>query len=84
MAYDLKHNKSANQVFTQYRIWDKRKPLVSQGLKRLSLAQWRQLLDDCGKADLAIKGQLKTDSWLLLQDISLQMSGMPSPQASAV
>ncbi|MGD2119356.1 MAG: DNA polymerase III subunit delta [Chromatiales bacterium] len=76
MAHDLKQGKSLNQVFTQYRVWDKRKPLVSQGLKRLSLPQWRKLLSECARADLAVKGQLKTDSWLLLQDISLQVAGL--------
>lgn len=76
IAYALKNGVPANRAFAEQRIWDKRKPLVQQGLKRLSLSQWQNLLLLCEQADEAVKGQSKQDSWLLLEDISVRMSGL--------
>ena len=83
IAYGLKNGTPANTLFKQFRIWDKRKPLVNQGLKRLPLKQWQQLLIDCEQADLAVKGQRRQDEWLLLEQISLQMSGIQMQQKIA-
>lgn len=76
IAYELKSGMPASKVFASHRIWDKRKPLVQLGLKRLPLQQWQKLLLLCQQADMAVKGQSKQDSWLLLEDISIQMSGL--------
>ncbi len=64
-------------------VWDKRKPLVGQGLKRLGASDWRQLLLLCGTTDRAIKGHDRRDPWLLLQDIATGMAGAPLLQHSA-
>ena len=76
IGYALKNGTPANKAFAQHRIWDKRKPLVQAGLKRLRLKQWQQLLMLCQEADQAVKGQSKQDAWLMLEDISIQMSGL--------
>jgi DNA polymerase-3 subunit delta len=69
-----------NKVLADFRIWDKRKSLVSTGLKRLSLNQWQSLLQMCLKADMAVKGQEKQDCWLLFKDIAVKMSSHQGKQ----
>ncbi len=83
MAYALKAGKPINALFQQFKVWDKRKPIVGQGLKRLPLSDWQQLLIDCEAADRAIKGQLKQDPWLLMEQIALTMSGLKMQRLSA-
>ena len=83
MAYALKNGANLNALYGQFKIWDKRKPSVGQGLKRLPLSAWQQLLIDCEAADLAIKGQLKQDPWLLMEQIALTMSGLKMQRLSA-
>ena len=75
IAHAAKDGFPLSKIFTDFRIWDKRKPLVSSGLKRLSLAQWQSLLQQCLEADMAMKGQNRQDYWLLFENIAMQMSG---------
>ena len=58
-------------------IWSNRRPLYSKALKRLSPAGWCRLLTLCANADRAIKGEDKTDPWLLFEDIALGICGVP-------
>lgn len=66
-------------LFQAHRVWDKRKPLVQQALRRGSTALWRQALRLCERCDRAIKGQGEGDPWQLLEDIVLAMAGRPLP-----
>jgi DNA polymerase-3 subunit delta len=76
LARLVAQGRSAQQAVAGAReVWDKRKPLVSQGLQRLNLHQWRQLLQLCCLTDRAIKGQERQDPWLLLQRICSGMAG---------
>lgn len=76
IAYEARAGVPMGKIFADYRIWDKRKPIVSQGLKRLPLRQWQSLLSICAEADLAVKGQNKKDSWLLLEEICFGMTAV--------
>jgi len=76
LALEVSRGKSPQQAVAANRgVWDKRKALVGKGLQRLSLNQWRQLLAQCGKADLAIKGQSRNNPWLILEQITTHISG---------
>ncbi len=76
IAAEIEQGRSARQVVAARReIWDKRKPLVEKGVQRLNLKRWQQLLRLCSLADQAIKGQKKSDPWLLLTEITTRMSG---------
>jgi len=66
-------------LFQAHRIWDKRRPLVQQALRRGSTALWRQALTLCERCDRAIKGQAEADPWQLLEDLTLAMAGRPLP-----
>ncbi|WP_428609380.1 DNA polymerase III subunit delta [Sedimenticola sp.] len=78
LAQQVAQGRSPQQVVAGAReVWDKRKPLVSQGLQRLNLRQWRQLMQLCSLTDRAIKGQERQDPWLLLQRLCTGMAGAP-------
>lgn len=59
------------------RVWEKRRPLVQQALRRGSTALWHAALLRCEECDHAIKGQSAIDPWLLLEDVTLAMAGRP-------
>lgn len=75
LSQALQRGIPVGKILAELRIWDKRKPLVQQGMKRLPTRGWQALLRQCQQADMAIKGQSAQDCWLMLEDISLQMSG---------
>jgi len=84
LSREMESGRSAQQAMAQRReLWDKRKPLVSQGLGRMGSRSWRQLLRLCGRTDQAIKGRDPGDPWLLLQDIVTRMAGVPVVRDSA-
>ena len=76
LAGEVKGGRSASQAIGARReIWDKRRPLYSKALKRQPASGWHRLLSLCARADRAVKGEDKTDPWLLLEDIALGMTG---------
>ena len=56
-------------------VWDKRRPLVSKALQRLSAARWAALLQDAQHIDAQIKGQAAGDPWRGLSMLTLQLCG---------
>jgi DNA polymerase-3 subunit delta len=83
IAHAAKDGFPLGKILADFRIWDKRKPLVTNGLKRLSLKKWQSLLQQCLEADMAVKGQNRLDCWLLFEDIVVQMSGREALKHSA-
>lgn len=78
LAAELNTGCSASQAIAARReIWDKRRPLYGKALKRKPASGWRSLLRLCAQADQAIKGEDKSDPWLLLEDIALDMTAPP-------
>jgi len=66
-----------DKAFSQARppVWDKRRPLVSKALQRLSAQRWAQLLQDAQRIDAQIKGQAEGSPWTSLARLSLLMAG---------
>src|SRR3990167_3875789 len=56
-------------------VWDKRRPLVSKALQRLSAARWAALLQDAQRIDAQIKGQAAGDPWSCLRMLTLSLCG---------
>ncbi|MDX1300485.1 MAG: DNA polymerase III subunit delta [Pseudomonas sp.] len=56
-------------------VWDKRRPLVSKALQRLSAARWAALLQDAQQIDAQIKGQAQGDPWTGLSLLTLNLCG---------
>lgn len=57
------------------KVWGKRKALVRKASQQTPASQLESLLGLCQDVDQAIKGQLKTDPWLLLSVLTLELSG---------
>lgn len=68
---DLKQGANTESVFKKHQIWDKRKQLMQDALRRLNLTQIHALLVLCAKADREIKGQSQGDAWETLFEICL-------------
>ena len=67
------------RAFAELRVWDKRKPLVRQGLQRFGSRQWRCLLRGCARIDRIIKGREPgSDPWEALRRLTAHMAGLPS------
>ncbi len=75
MAFEIERGGSAERVMSAYRVWEKRKPLVRQGLKQPA-GHWRDLLAECARTDRLIKGLGRGDPWLQLQDIAVGIAGV--------
>lgn len=56
-------------------VWDKRRPLVSKALQRLSASRWAALLEDAQQIDAQIKGQAMGDPWSGLSLLTLSLCG---------
>ena len=75
LAQELARGISADQAMTRARVWDKRKPVLGAGLKRLRPAELRQLLARCQSIDGVIKGIRRDDPWRWLEQAVLQLAG---------
>ena len=56
LACSAQQGRNVEMLFNKYRIWEKRKPLVRNALRRHTQKTWFLMLENCGKIDLAIKG----------------------------
>jgi DNA polymerase-3 subunit delta len=77
MAWHVSKGQAVEQVMGRSRVWDKRKPLVRQGLKRFGVGEWRSLLRDCAQVDAVLKGlDPGADPWEALLSLSTRMAGL--------
>lgn len=77
MAFAIKQGESTERVLAQFRVWDKRKPIVRQALARGGPQRWQRLLQKAAQIDRIIKGQLPGNSWDELLTLSLAMARVP-------
>ena len=63
------------QAMSAARIWQSRKPIVSQALKRLTAEKTQQMLEHCKLIDHAVKGLHRANPWDELSLLVLQLSG---------
>jgi len=75
LARELRQLAGLAQQFSQGVPLDKRRPLVSKALQRLSAQRWGQLLQDAQRIDAQIKGQAEGSPWTGLARLSLLMAG---------
>jgi DNA polymerase-3 subunit delta len=75
IATAIERGGSIDQELTRARVWDKRKGLLKQGLRRLRAAHLNRLLALCQESDAAIKGADSRDPWLLMEYLLLACAG---------
>ncbi len=69
---ELKNGARPEQLYSKFQLWDKRKNLVSQAVKRMPSEHLKKLLADCAEIDAMIKGQKAGDSGFALELLCLQ------------
>ncbi len=67
LSTDVAKGLSMDHALTRAKVWDKRKPMVSNALKRLKPPQWLSLMAECSKIDASAKGANEHDAWQLLE-----------------
>jgi len=65
-----------DQVLTQYRVWQKRKPLIKKALMKYGPRRWQGLLIAAARIDRIIKGQSTGNVWDELLQLSLALAGL--------
>ena len=71
----LDGGQNLNSVFQENRIWDNRKTIVGNALKRLDLSALSDLLKLATLTDHCIKGIVNEEPWQKLSDLTLGLSG---------
>ncbi len=71
----LEDGQPSSAVFKQFRIWDKRKNLVSRCIKQRNKAELMACLELSGSVDCAVKGINNADPWLHLEKGFLTLAG---------
>ena len=77
MARQLEQGDHLEQVFSKARVWSKRKPLISAGLRRHNSKSWLSLLQRAANIDLMIKGRKTGNVWDELLQLCLIIAGVP-------
>lgn len=75
-AEQIQQGNGIDRVLQNQRVWDKRKALTKNALRRLSLKQLQQQMRLANQIDKTIKGVVKGNSWDLLEQLVLRMAGV--------
>lgn len=74
ISADIAKGLSAEHALSRPQLWRNRQPLIRQALQRLKPPALLALLGRCQQADASAKGADPADPWLLLEQISLELS----------
>ena len=75
MAIELKTNQTIETVLNNHRVWQKRKPLISNALKKHSYQRLQKLLLTLGRIDRSLKGMDNLNVYDELQGVVVSLSG---------
>jgi len=76
IAFGKSSGTSLDTAMRQTNVWEKRKPLFTRAIKRLSLSEISRLLVECAQADKIIKGLTQGDPWMALLMVSEGLAGV--------
>ena len=75
MSIELKTNQTIESILNNHRVWQKRKPLISNALKKHSYQKLQKLLLRLGRIDRSLKGMDNLDVYDELQNVVISLSG---------
>lgn len=73
MLEQLEQGTSSNDIFKQYRIWDKKKPLYQYALNNISINNVEQALARLAQVDLLSKTSSDFNAFILLSDVLISL-----------
>lgn len=76
MSAAVSQGQQLEQVFSQYRVWDKRKVVLNAGLKRHGLKRWQAFLLIAGRIERMCKGIGTGKPWDELLQLTLRIAGV--------
>ncbi|MEN9460904.1 MAG: hypothetical protein RIS84_924 [Pseudomonadota bacterium] len=76
VAYALQQKQSVDHICRTYRIWQQRKSLIFQAVKRHPLATWQSFLQQTLELDRLVKGASRGNVWDALQKLAVQVAGI--------
>jgi DNA polymerase-3 subunit delta len=76
MTKQIERGERMDQVIAKHRVWPKRKPLVTAGLRRHNSQAWLALLQRAARLDLMIKGRKTGNVWDELLQLCLMVAGV--------
>jgi DNA polymerase III subunit delta len=74
LSHQHSQGMSLETLFTQFKVWEKRKPLLTKALRRHSTVSWRRLLLLAGRIDRLIKGAAVGNAWEELSWLCIGMT----------
>ena len=75
MSIELKTNQAIESILNNHGVWQKRKPLISNALKKHSYQKLQKLLLRLGRIDRSLKGMDNLDVYDELQNVVIALSG---------
>ncbi|MAR93320.1 MAG: DNA polymerase III subunit delta [Pseudomonadota bacterium] len=84
MSHLLQNGMAPARVLQEYRVWERRKPLLQETLRRVPLSVLRHCLMEAARVDQAIKGIGEGDPWDGFTTIILWLSGKLRPTRLAL
>jgi len=75
MSVQLKHNESIEAVLAKHQVWQKRKPLISNALKKYPYQQLQKLLLSLGRIARSVKGMDNLNVYDELRSVLITLSG---------
>jgi DNA polymerase-3 subunit delta len=75
MSVELQHNETIDKVLAKHRVWQKRKPLITNALKQHSYQGLQKLLLTLGRIDRSLKGMDNLNVYDELQSVLITLSG---------
>jgi DNA polymerase-3 subunit delta len=73
MLNQIAQGVALNEVYKQYRVWDKRKPLYQSALTNISLANVRRAMSRISDIDLLSKTSSEFNVFILLADLCITL-----------
>jgi DNA polymerase-3 subunit delta len=73
MLEQMDEGSDINDIFKQYRIWEKKKPLYQHALKHITLTQAEQALARLAQVDLLSKTSSDFNAFILLSDVFISL-----------
>ena len=75
MSVELKQNEPIEDIFKKHRVWQKRKPLISNALKKHPYQRLQKLLLSLGRIDRSLKGMDNLNVYDELRSVVITLSG---------
>lgn len=70
------------RVVEEFRVWQRRKPLVRKALGRAGSKEWQALVRAAARADRVVKGREAGEAWLELERLALRAGGLRVARAA--